>query len=58
LGEPQDRDAATAETVLNIEAVVRLYGAERIVCGTDSTEFGCDWHARVVRTAQPESAAA
>jgi hypothetical protein len=20
-----------------------LYGAERIVCGTDGTEFGCDW---------------
>jgi predicted TIM-barrel fold metal-dependent hydrolase len=26
-----------------IEAGVRLYGAERIVCGTDGTEFGCDW---------------
>ena len=26
-----------------IEAAVRLYGAERIVCGTDGTEFGCDW---------------
>src|SRR5204862_8043312 len=24
------------------EAAVRLYGAERIVCGTDGTEFGCD----------------
>ncbi len=24
-----------------IEAAVRLYGAERIVCGTDGTEFGC-----------------
>ena len=23
-----------------IEAAVRLYGAERIVCGTDGTEFG------------------
>jgi hypothetical protein len=22
---------------------VRLYGGERIVCGTDGTEFGCDW---------------
>jgi len=67
-----------------IEAAVNLYGAERIVCGTDGTEFGCDWTrkalaeaqigeeareqilhrnaaamlARVVRTAQPESAAA
>ena len=26
-----------------IEAGVRLYGAERIVCGTDGTDFGCDW---------------
>ena len=26
-----------------IEAGVRLYGAERIVCGTDGSEFGCDW---------------
>ncbi len=26
-----------------IEAAVRLYGADRIVCGTDGTEFGCDW---------------
>ncbi len=26
-----------------IEAAVSLYGAERIVCGTDGTEFGCDW---------------
>ncbi len=26
-----------------IEAAVRLYGAERIVCGTDGTEFGTDW---------------
>src|SRR3954469_23834916 len=26
-----------------IEAAVRLYGAERIVCGTDGTAFGVDW---------------
>src|SRR6185503_8618631 len=26
-----------------IEAAVRLYGSERIVCGTDGTEFGVDW---------------
>src|SRR5439155_12560742 len=26
-----------------IEAAARLYGAERIACGTDGTEFGCDW---------------
>jgi hypothetical protein len=25
-----------------IEAAVRLYGAERIVCGIDGTEFGCE----------------
>jgi predicted TIM-barrel fold metal-dependent hydrolase len=27
----------------SIEAAVRLYGAERIVCGTDGTEFGVEW---------------
>lgn len=26
-----------------IEAAVGLYGAERIACGTDGSEFGCDW---------------
>jgi len=26
-----------------IEAAVHLYGAGRIVCGTDGTAFGCDW---------------
>jgi predicted TIM-barrel fold metal-dependent hydrolase len=26
-----------------IEAAVSLYRADRIVCGTDGTEFGCDW---------------
>src|SRR5215213_9658434 len=26
-----------------IEAAVRLYGDERIVCGTDGTAFGVDW---------------
>jgi predicted TIM-barrel fold metal-dependent hydrolase len=26
-----------------IEAAVRLYGADLIVCGTDGTEFGVDW---------------
>jgi uncharacterized protein len=26
-----------------IEAAARLYGTERIVCGTDGTEFGCEW---------------
>ena len=35
-----------------IEAGVRLYGAERIVCGTDGTEFGCDWTAKAIAQAQ------
>jgi predicted TIM-barrel fold metal-dependent hydrolase len=26
-----------------IEAAVRLYGANRIVCGTDGSEFGVNW---------------
>ena len=25
------------------EAGVRAYGADRIICGTDGTEFGCEW---------------
>ena len=35
-----------------IEAAVRLYGAERIVCGTDGTEFGCDWTKKALAEAQ------
>jgi predicted TIM-barrel fold metal-dependent hydrolase len=35
-----------------IEAAVRLYGAERIVCGTDGTEFGCDWTKKAVAEAE------
>ena len=35
-----------------IEAAVRLYGAERIVCGTDGTEFGCDWTRKAIGEAQ------
>lgn len=35
-----------------IEAGVHLYGAERIVCGTDGTEFGCDWTIKAVADAQ------
>src|SRR5436190_18705547 len=31
-----------------IESGVRLYGAERIVCGTDGTEFGVDWTMKAV----------
>jgi aminocarboxymuconate-semialdehyde decarboxylase len=35
----------------SIEAAVRLYGAERIVCGTDGTEFGTDWTQKALRDA-------
>ena len=35
-----------------IEAAVRLYGAERIVCGTDGTEFGVDWTRKALAEAQ------
>ena len=35
-----------------IEAGVRLYGAERIVCGTDGTEFGCEWTSKALAEAQ------
>ena len=35
-----------------IEAGVRLYGAGRIVCGTDGTEFGCDWTRKALEEAQ------
>jgi predicted TIM-barrel fold metal-dependent hydrolase len=31
-----------------IEAGVRLYGADRIVCGTDGTAFGVDWTLKAV----------
>jgi predicted TIM-barrel fold metal-dependent hydrolase len=34
-----------------IEAAVNLYGAERIVCGTDGTEFGCDWTRKALEEA-------
>ena len=35
-----------------IEAGVRLYGAERILCGTDGTEFGCGWTEKALADAQ------
>lgn len=35
-----------------IEAAVSLYGADRIVCGTDGTEFGCDWTRKALADAQ------
>lgn len=34
-----------------IEAAIRLYGAERIVCGTDGTEFGVDWTRKALEEA-------
>ena len=36
----------------SIETAVRLYGAERIVCGTDGTEFGCNWTRKALAEAQ------
>jgi predicted TIM-barrel fold metal-dependent hydrolase len=35
-----------------IEAAVRLYGPERIVCGTDGTAFGIDWTAQALAEAE------
>ena len=35
-----------------IEAAVSLYGADRIVCGTDGTEFGVDWTQKALAEAQ------
>ena len=35
-----------------IEAGVRLYGAEHIVCGTDGTEFGVEWTRKALDEAQ------
>jgi len=35
-----------------IEAGVRLYGAEHIVCGTDGTEFGCEWTSKALAEAR------
>jgi hypothetical protein len=34
-----------------------LYGAERIVCGTDGSEFGCDWTRKALADAQIGEAA-
>lgn len=36
----------------SIEAAVRLYGAERIVCGTDGTAFGVDWTRKALAEAE------
>lgn len=35
-----------------IEAAVRLYGAERIVCGTDGSAFGVDWTRNALKEAE------
>jgi len=35
-----------------IEAAVGLYGAERIVCGTDGSAFGVDWTRKALEDAQ------
>jgi predicted TIM-barrel fold metal-dependent hydrolase len=35
-----------------IEAAVSLYGADRIVCGTDGTEFGSDWTKKALTEAR------
>jgi predicted TIM-barrel fold metal-dependent hydrolase len=35
-----------------IEAGVELYGAERVVCGTDGTEFGVKWTRNAIADAQ------
>jgi len=35
-----------------VEAAVRLYGAERIVCGTDGSAFGVDWTRKALDEAE------
>jgi len=40
-----------------IEAAVSLYGADRIVCGTDGSEFGVDWTRKALVDAQIGEAA-
>jgi predicted TIM-barrel fold metal-dependent hydrolase len=37
-----------------IEAAVSLYGADRIVCGTDGSEFGVDWTRKALADARIE----
>jgi len=41
----------------SIEMGVRLYGADRIVCGTDGSEFGCEWTANALKDADIGEAA-
>ena len=40
-----------------IEAAVDLYGAERIVCGTDGSAFGVDWTRKALEEARIDDAA-
>ena len=40
-----------------IEAAVSLYGAERIVCGTDGSAFGVDWTRKALQDAQIDEVA-
>jgi uncharacterized protein len=40
-----------------IEAAVELYGADRIVCGTDGTAFGVDWTRKALDEARIDPAA-
>jgi predicted TIM-barrel fold metal-dependent hydrolase len=35
-----------------IEAGIRLYGADHIICGTDGTEFGVEWTKKALAEAQ------
>ena len=35
-----------------IEAAVRLYGADRIVCGTDGSAFSVDWTRKALAEAE------
>jgi predicted TIM-barrel fold metal-dependent hydrolase len=39
-----------------IEAAVALYGADRIVCGTDGSEFGVDWTRKALADAAIDEA--
>jgi predicted TIM-barrel fold metal-dependent hydrolase len=34
-----------------IEAGVRAYGADRIICGTDGSDFGCEWTSKAIADA-------
>lgn len=40
-----------------IEAAVELYGADRIVCGTDGSAFGVDWTRKALQDARIDDAA-